>query len=201
MVKLRWDKHLAQLAQLAADNCTLDFSAPELNGDSVDFSPGFQYGPRKEDGSIERVILSWGHNKDHLNVTDSKTTKYGLQYTRAVRASTDLIGCGHNLCDRTMSPDGVGWFVCESFGGCDLYVCAYSQKLVIPEDIGQEETFFDILEQVYQVGEPCSQCPSDKPYCNAKLCSDVAPNPESSQDTLRQDSTNKSEKTEPKDEL
>jgi len=156
MREMVWNDELAAIAQRWADQCTFghDKDRKKLDGTYVGQNAYMSSSSRESDldtimAKMDKATLAWYNevSEHKFDPADIKPFKFGYQtghYTQVVWAESEELGCG-----QVMFKDGT-WYK-------NIVVCNYAKG-------GNMQG-----AAMYEVGEPCSKCPSGY-SCKDSLC-------------------------------
>jgi len=157
MKEMVWNDELAAAAQRWADQCNFghDSNRKKLDGTYVGQNAYMSGSSVESDlagimGKMEKPVVAWydevsEFSFDPVNIKPFKFDYNAGHYTQVVWAESEELGCG-----QVMFKDGV-WYR-------NLVVCNYAKGGNMRD------------AAMYEVGEPCSKCPSGY-SCKDSLCS------------------------------
>ncbi|TNN06961.1 Venom allergen 5 [Schistosoma japonicum] len=96
--KLKWNKHLAEKAQITADRCDYAYDSPsDMRFD--EFSSVAQN--IADSPTIEKAVASWFVEHKNYTYDDNTCKDTCMQYKQLVRGDETEIGCGVKKCKKS----------------------------------------------------------------------------------------------------
>ena len=156
MMIIACDDELAETAQQYSRNCVYEHSQGIITskfnkiGENLYISSN-EVTPKNV---LNEAIKNWEEEMKDYNISSNECTNVCGHYTQLVWNSTYAVGCGLTTCPNIQVGN-------EQWSLAQLVVCQY----------GPAGNFNN--KRPYQVGKPCSACPSDY-SCKNNLCSRAA---------------------------